>query len=633
MNRLSSIFGAIAVIAIAVVFIVSFQPGRGQNQVTAGPDCAADVLGACVRGTHFWASYRLISPRGASDAFVKQVRLKESTMEGLIERELLVNDAKRLGVGVSEDEVSRELVNGRIHVSLPVLRMRSMSNALNMREDGVREVSFTDKKSNQFSPDAYRKTVTEITHLSETDFRDHQRAELIASRMRDLVRARVHISESEAKDGFVRHKTTSTVKYVKFEKKWVVNHLLDKSDKAVAAWAENEKNKQEIDKLFESRKASYAGECRVAKNIFIKLDPASPTADDDKKKAQEKLEETKKKIEGGTAFEDLAKLLTEDGTNDQGGELGCVLKGQKPKPFEDALYAMKEGDVSAVVETQLGLHLIKLVKIAKGDEALKIGRENTIKGAYGGFEAERIASEAAKEVLAAAQGGKSLEDALKDYLAKAVPKSEPAEGGKKDEKPAGNVKPPKGSNRDAKKTDVKGDPKADPKKDPKADPKKDEEPKDDEDLSKKDDDAPTVETSVPFNVTGEAFEGAAPDVDVAALAFGLKKPGEVASDLIPLDRGEGYAVIQLKERTEPIDDKWKEARDFELWRIRSFKQEDALAAYVKRLRIPVQAEIKINQTFVADPADKKKEPAKGDKKGDDEKPADQPPAPTPLEPE
>lgn len=611
MNRLSSIFGAIAVIAIAVVFIVSFQPGRGQNQVQSGPDCAAEVLGQCLRGTHFWASYRLIAPRGASDAFVKQVRLKESTMDGLVERDLLVADAKRLGIGVGEDEVSKQLVNGRIHVSLPVARMRAMSNALNMREDGVREMSFLDKKTNQFSPDLYRRNVTEVTHLSETDFRDHQRLELVAARMRDIIRGRVHISESEAKDGWLRHKTTATIKYVKIERKWVVTHLLDRSDKAIADWSE--KNKAEVDKLFESRKASYTGECRVAKNIFIKLDPASPTLDDDKKKAHDKLEEAKKKLDGGTAFEDLAKLLTEDNTNEQGGDLGCVLKGQKPKPFEDALYGMKEGEVSAVVETQLGLHLIKLVKIAKGDDALKIGREITAKEAYLGFEGEKLGSEAAKEILAAAKGGKSLEDALKDYLAKVAPK--PAEGADK-------------KDGEKKKDDKAAEKKDGEKKDGEA--KKDE-PKDDE-SPKEEDDSPTVETSVPFTVTGEAFEGAAPDVDAAALAFGLKKPGDVPADVIPLDRGEGYAVIQLKERVEPNDDKWKEARDYEVWRIRAFKQEDALAAYVKRLRAASQAEIKVNKTFLADPGEKKPGDAKSaDPKGSDKPP--QGPPPSPPEPE
>ena len=46
MNRISTIFGGILVIAIAIVFVVNFQPGGGQNQAKAGPECAALCDGA-----------------------------------------------------------------------------------------------------------------------------------------------------------------------------------------------------------------------------------------------------------------------------------------------------------------------------------------------------------------------------------------------------------------------------------------------------------------------------------------------------------------------------------------------------------------------------------------------------------
>lgn len=664
MNRVSSIFGAIAVIAIAVVFVVSFQPGRGQNQVEAGPQCAAEVLGECVRGTHFWASFRLIMPRGASDQFVKQVHLKESTMDGLIERELLTNDAKRLGIGVTEDDVSRELVNGRVHVSLPVARMRNMAANLGLTADGVREVPFTDKKTNAFSPEVYRRNVNEITRLSETDFREHQHQELVAMRMRDLIRSRVRISESEAKDRYLHHRTTETVKYVLLQKKWVRDHLLDRSDKAVEAWAE--KNKEEVDKLFDSRKAQFAGECRIARNIFLKLDPMSKTPDEDKQKAREKLEETKKKIEGGTAFADLARQLTEDNTNDQGGDLGCVLKGQKPKPLEDALFSMKEGDVSGVIETQIGFHLVELVKIAKGEDALKIGRTATAKEAYDGYESERIAVEGAKEILAAAKGGKSLEDALKDWLAAHPPlktagdkpakdSKEPKEKGGTGHEGGGDPAPPTGPEKgakgdapakdgkpkDAKEKDAKapeGAPKdkaSDDKKDAgkdadKKDGDKDPADKDDADENEDESGAPKVQVSASFTISGDPFDGAAPDVNLSQIAFAMQKPGDVPNDVIPLDRGDGYGVMQLKERTEPNEDAWKEAKPFEIWSMRAFKQEDALAAYVKRLRNAAQAEIKPNDSFTADPADKKKNP--DDKKSAD-KPDEGPKEPPPPQPE
>ena len=66
----------------------------------------------------------------------------------------------------------------------------------------------------------------------------------------------------------------------------------------------------------------------------------------------------------GTSFDDLARKHSQDfGSAKQGGDLGWVEAGQMVKPFEDALYAMKVGEVSDVVGSQFGLHLIKLEKI------------------------------------------------------------------------------------------------------------------------------------------------------------------------------------------------------------------------------------------------------------------------------
>ena len=55
MNKLTSLLSGLAVLAILVVFVFSFQPGGGQNQIKDGPDCAAEVRGVCVKAAHFIA--------------------------------------------------------------------------------------------------------------------------------------------------------------------------------------------------------------------------------------------------------------------------------------------------------------------------------------------------------------------------------------------------------------------------------------------------------------------------------------------------------------------------------------------------------------------------------------------------
>jgi peptidyl-prolyl cis-trans isomerase D len=99
---------------------------------------------------------------------------------------------------------------------------------------------------------------------------------------------------------------------------------------------------------------------RKASHILIKPEP-------NRAAAMKKIEKIKKLLAEGKSFASLAKEYSDDkGSAAHGGSLDWVDRGQMVKPFEDALFKLKKpGDVSGVVETQFGLHLIKLDDIRK----------------------------------------------------------------------------------------------------------------------------------------------------------------------------------------------------------------------------------------------------------------------------
>ncbi|HMY20997.1 MAG TPA: foldase, partial [Polyangium sp.] len=248
--------------------------------------------------------------------------------------------------------------------------------------------------------------------------------------------------------------------------------------------------------------------------------------------------------------------------------------------FEDATFGAEAGKV-VETETQFGLHLVVVDKIAKDIEAEALGRAEVDKEIYLAHESERLAAEAAKSILAAVGGGKKLDEAVAAHIAeleaKAAKAAEEAEGGdkKKDKKD------------DKKKDDKKKDGDKETEAAPPPSPFATHESR------------PVVEISLPFNASGSPIPGASPNANAAATAFKLEKPGDVPNDIVELFNG--YAVMMLKEKMPVSKEAWEKDRALFISRLRAEKQNDALTAYIDRLRNTLGAEIKYGTEFVNEP--------------------------------
>jgi len=97
-----------------------------------------------------------------------------------------------------------------------------------------------------------------------------------------------------------------------------------------------------------------------ASHILIGVDD-NATADE-KKAAREKAEKLHKEVVGGADFAAVAKENSTCPSAPQGGDLGSFGKGQMVPAFEKAAFALKPGEISPVVETQFGFHIIKLTE-------------------------------------------------------------------------------------------------------------------------------------------------------------------------------------------------------------------------------------------------------------------------------
>jgi parvulin-like peptidyl-prolyl isomerase len=79
---------------------------------------------------------------------------------------------------------------------------------------------------------------------------------------------------------------------------------------------------------------------------------------------QEEAEAVLEKIRGGADFAELAKQRSLCPSGEKGGDLGFITRGMTIKPFEDAAFVLKTGEISEVVKTEFGYHIIKLEEIS-----------------------------------------------------------------------------------------------------------------------------------------------------------------------------------------------------------------------------------------------------------------------------
>ncbi|HRI18972.1 MAG TPA: peptidylprolyl isomerase, partial [Burkholderiaceae bacterium] len=128
-------------------------------------------------------------------------------------------------------------------------------------------------------------------------------------------------------------------------------------------------NEDDLRKYYEENAARYtAPEERRASHILIKADRSAPAAERDKARARAEALQAQA-AKNPAAFAELAKKNSEDpGSAERGGDLDFFGRGAMLKPFEDAAFALKPGEVSAVVTTDFGYHVILLTAKRGGEK-------------------------------------------------------------------------------------------------------------------------------------------------------------------------------------------------------------------------------------------------------------------------
>jgi peptidyl-prolyl cis-trans isomerase D len=581
------IYGAV-IVATILAFVITFRPQAQTKTASLSESCAARVRGRCIDPKEFSSAYRMMLP-SRSQAASRKTNVKKVALDGLIERELLVDEAKRLGVGVTEKEVTDQLYAGYVRVSVPAADPNQAQQLLyqmyqsygvpqeqalahfNAR-DGAIPVDFRDPKTKIFDMKVYDRMVRNLSNRSTTEFREDQTRELIAAKMRDAVRDPVRISEVEAWDEYTRRYSTATLTYIPVKEAWASRWVTEVTQADVDAWLKD--HQPALDKALEDRKKDDAPKAGHVRHILVKL-PYGAT-DDEKAAGLARLSWAAARIRAGEPFAEVARQVSDDtGSAAKGGDVGDKTDSFVA-PFKVAADALKPGEITAgAVETQFGYHYIEKddpAKAADVDAQLKkfLGRDLVTK-----TKASESAMFVAKRIDDAIRGGKPAEDAIKDVVSQYVHPQKldilrvlpgpavAADAGAGDAGTTATKQPTATATFDA----------------------------------STDGDKPATQTSNAFNRGGDPFPGLTPDGTATLMQFAFsRKDGDVMDT--PLRTPDAFDVIILKQHKQATREEFDKDRDtFEQELVRA-KRDEALSMYVKRLREQAKDDIKIDDNYI-----------------------------------
>lgn len=572
----NAVYG-IVLLGTAAAFVVNFGPNMGRNtrgiRDAFNETCGIKVGNACIDPKTHRAAYRLLMPRdrdGATD--VKRARsmgLSKIIADGLIERELLIKEATRLGLTVTDREITESIVSGFIHVSLPSDNpMMSMYFRL---DDGKLYAGFKDPKTKKFTEKAYEKQVKQYTGISPAEFREWQGRELLAKKMRQLIKTPVRLADEEVFSVYVKQKSTAMLTHIDVTSAFASRYLVDDSLAAIEAWAKEEAHKKEIDAEWESSKESMLPKENHIRHILFRV---APTADEtDRKKATETMARAWQKLKEGAAFASVAKAFSDDGSAAQGGDVGDKTDGFV-EPFKLAANALKPGEMTdGAIESQFGLHIIMKDDPSKAAQVEAQIKKDIPRRLYMKAKAEAQAKALATDILTRLKAGKTEDVAIKEALA---PYSKTPVA-----LVAVKVKELAAANADA------GAPTASKWPAP-ATWRADEDPE-----------RPQLKTSLAF-ARGEAplpfLEG---DEGVKATAFTFDaKEGELAPDVFHGD--DVFVVVRSKSHKVATKDDFTKERASFIEEMVGEKRTETLALYVKRLREAAKNEIKLFEDRLVD---------------------------------
>ncbi len=351
----------LVVLSFVAFYVPDFLSDRTGNGAAGPNQELASVNGEPISTMAFRRAYqqRVQAFRSAyggsfNEQMLKQLGIEQQILRQLIDERTAVAEARRLGLSVSDAEVAQRIYEIPAFQQNGVFSEEYYSRLLASQRPPLSKGEFEESLRRSLLVDKLRAALTEWVGVSDSDVaaefkrrNEKVKAELVVVAA-DKLRGDVSVTDQDVAAWYGAHKDTYRVG----EKRKIKYLLIDTEQlrtKAVVSPAE-------IDRYYRANEPQFITPEQVrASHILLKTEGKDEAA------VKLKAEALLKQAKAGADFAQLAKKNSEDeGSAAQGGDLDYFGRGKMVKEFDDVAFSLAPGQISDLVKSQFGFHIIKV---------------------------------------------------------------------------------------------------------------------------------------------------------------------------------------------------------------------------------------------------------------------------------
>jgi peptidyl-prolyl cis-trans isomerase D len=350
---------------VCLAFVIFYIPDflRNSGADAASGDTIATVEGQDITTGEFRRMYQaqLQAYRNAygpniNEQLLKQLGVEQQILQQMVDERAALAEAGRLGISVTDQEVKqRILTTPAFQQNGQFIGEQRYEQILQMQNPPLTPSDFEDSVRHQLVVDKLRASLTDWLSVPDKDLEQEYRRRNDKAKLAVIAfSADASKSQATATDADIAAYYAAHSADFRVPEKRKVKYLLIDLD---AMKAKVTVPPADVEKAYNDNLQQYTTPEQVrASHILLKTDGKDDAA------VKAKAEDVLKQAKAGADFAALAKKYSEDeGSAKNGGDLDYFGRGKMVPEFDQAVFAMKPGDISDLVKSQFGYHIIKLV--------------------------------------------------------------------------------------------------------------------------------------------------------------------------------------------------------------------------------------------------------------------------------